>query len=491
MYLGVDLGTSSVKALLIDERGVIVGEGSASLSLHRPHQLWAEQDPQDWLSAATVAVCGLPAAQRAKVQAIGLTGQMHGATLLDAADKPLRPAILWNDGRAFAEAAAMEAAAPSPRAITGNAVMPGFTSPKLKWVAAHEPALFAQTRTVLLPKDYLRLAWTGEKATDMSDAAGTLWLDVAARDWSDALLAQCALGRAHMPRLLEGPQIFGRLTAAASAALGIPAVPVIAGGGDNAASAIGVGLIAPGQAFLSLGTSGVLFVVDPQFAPNPGRGVHAFCHALPGLWHRMAVMLSAASAVDFAVRFAGYSAISEVMNDLDTPHPDDPIFLPYLSGERTPHNDAHATGVYFGLRHSTERAGLVRAALEGVAFAMADGLDALGAESIGEICVVGGGARLGAWGPILATALGRTLLYRKGGEAGAALGAARLAQLGGSGAALSDVCRPGALKAEIAPSPQLAAFQSPRRAIFQRLYRDLALAFHQHGSAALSKEVVA
>lgn len=479
MYLGIDLGTSSVKALLIDDNGAVESQASAPLSVSRPQPLWSEQAPADWIAATIAAVRAQPAQARAKVQGVGLSGQMHGAVALDADDRVLRPAILWNDGRAFGECAALEAREPRLRAITGNQAMPGFTAPKLEWLRAHEPNIFAATRTVLLPKDYLRLWLSGEKVSEMSDAAGTLWLDVAARDWSDAALAATGLDRAHMPRLVEGASVSATLRAQAADALGLPRTPIAGGGGDNAASAMGVGVIAPGQAFLSLGTSGVLFVVTAQFRPNPDKGVHAFCHALPGLWHQMAVLLSAASAVDFAAQIAGFGDVAEAVAALAAPAGADPIFLPYLSGERTPHNDAHAKGVFFGLTHDTTRHGLIRAAMEGVAFGFADGLDALGAGDLGEIVVVGGGARLTAWGPILATALARPLTYRDGGDSAAALGAARLAQMAVTGARAAEVCPPGALIRVCDPRPDWADPIAARRAVFKRLYSNLAATFRE------------
>jgi xylulokinase len=364
---------------------------------------------------------------------------MHGATLLDGADRPIRPAILWNDGRAAAECAELERREPRSRAITGNLAMPGFTAPKLLWVAAHEPDAFARTRRVLLPKDYLRLRMTGAAASEMSDAAGTLWLDVGARRWSEAMLAATGLKPSAMPELFEGSQATGTLRPEVAAAWGVPADAVVAGGaGDNAAGAAGVGVIRPGDAFLSLGTSGVLFVADAGFAPNPAEAVHAFCHCLPGTWHRMSVILSAASALSWLARLLGGTE-PELLAEAEAADPDigELLFLPYLSGERTPHNDPTATGVFLGLTHATGRPQLVRALLEGVAFAFADGQAALTAAgtAIGEVSVIGGGARSQFWGRILAAALNRPLHYPAGGELGPAFGAARLGRLAATGEA--------------------------------------------------------
>src|SRR5579863_6616067 len=278
MYLGVDLGTSALKAVLVDERQAVVAASSVGLTVERPQPLWAEQHPAAWWAALVTAVAQLRGqlpTEFAAIEAIGLTGQMHGATLLDAADRVLRPCILWNDGRSGAECAALEAREPRLRQITGNQAMPGFTAPKLLWVARHEPETFSRLRSVLLPKDYLRLRLTGTKASDTSDAAGTLWLDVAARRWSPFALAATGLDQAAMPELFEGNAISGRLLPALAQAWGLRRETIIAAGaGDNAAAAIGLGLIEPGDGFVSLGTSGVVFEVDAGFNPAPERGVH-------------------------------------------------------------------------------------------------------------------------------------------------------------------------------------------------------------------------
>jgi xylulokinase len=483
MYLGIDLGTSSVKAVIVDDGEVVVAQASAPLSVSRPHPLFSEQDAGDWWSATVHAILQLPASVRASVRAIGLAGQMHGATLLDSADVPLRPAILWNDGRSSAQCAELERREPQARTITGNIMMPGFTAPKLLWVAQHEPALFARTATVLLPKDFLRLKLTGERVSEMSDASGTGWLDVARRDWSDAMLAATGLSRANMPRLIEGSAQSGQLTAQAAQLLGMDRVPVAGGGGDNAASAVGMGVIAPGQAFLSLGTSGVLFVVTDRFRPNPQRAAHAFCHALPGCWHQMAVLLSAASALDWVAQLLGATDLPQLVESAQARElsAESPYFLPYLSGERTPHNDPHARGVFFGLEHGTAPADLVAAVLEGVALAFADGLDVLleAGGRVDEISMTGGGARLAYWGQLLAAALNRPLTYRAGSEIGAALGAARLARMAVTGESAATVCRLPPIVRVVKPDPQLAALLAQRRGIFMRLYRDLRTVFQE------------
>jgi len=483
MYLGIDLGTSSVKAVIVDEHEAVIAQASAPLAVSRPQPLFSEQDANDWWRAALESMLRLPAAARARVRGIGLSGQMHGATLLDRTDAPLRPAILWNDGRSAAECLELEQREPRARAITGNIMMPGFTAPKLAWVARHEPELFARTTMVLLPKDFLRLKLTGERVSDMSDASGTGWLDVARRDWSDAMLSASGLSRANMPRLVEGTAVSGQLTAAVAEQVGMNRVPVAGGAGDNAASAVGMGIIAPGQAFLSLGTSGVLFAVTDRFRPNPERAAHAFCHAIPQRWHQMAVLLSAASALDWVAQLVGVTDLARLVESAQARglRRDSPYFLPYLSGERTPHNEPRARGVFFGLTHETGPPDLVAAVLEGVALAFADGQDVL-LESggvIDEISMTGGGARLGYWGQLLAAALNQPLTYRAGSEIGAALGAARLGRIATTGEPAATVCRLPPIVRVIAPDPQLAALLAQRRGHFQQLYRDLRNLFQE------------
>jgi xylulokinase len=483
MFLGIDIGTSSVKAVLIDAQDRLVAQGSSPLTVERPQNLWSEQEADSWWKATVAAVRALPEAERKKVEAVGLSGQMHGATLLDAADKPLRPAILWNDGRSEKECAILERQEPKSREITGNLAMPGFTAPKLVWVKRHEPEIFAKTKLVLLPKDYVRLKLTGEKVSDMSDAAGTLWLDVAKRDWSDEMLAATDLTRAHMPALAEGSAPTGKVLPAVAKELGIPEVVVAGGGGDNAASAVGLGIVKTGEAFLSLGTSGVLFVVTDKFRPNPAKAAHAFCHAVPGRWHQMAVMLSAAANLDWVMALCGFKDIPDTFTSAEKKglHARSPIFLPYLSGERTPHNDPTARGVFFGLSPETDKADLAYAAMEGVAFAFADGLDVLmeAGSTIGEISVTGGGARIPFWGRLLASALGKPMTYREGGEVGAAYGAARLGRLALTGEDPDQVCVMPKITRVVEPEPALAEKLAQRRLIYASLYQNLKKAFRE------------
>lgn len=471
MFLGIDIGTSGVKAILLSPRGVVVAQTSAPLAVSHPHPLWSEQAPADWWRATCRAVLQLPADLRARLEGVGLAGQMHGATLLGADDSVLRPAILWNDGRSHAECAALEQAEPRAREITGNLAMPGFTAPKLLWLRAHEPDIFDAVRSVLLPKDFVRLCMTGDKASDLSDSAGTLWLDGEARDWSDAMLSACGLDRGQVPRLFEGPQITGTLRSEVAADWGMDRVPVAAGGGDNAAGAAGVGVIADGDALLSLGTSGVIFVATDAFRPNPGRAVHAFCHCLPDLWHQMSVHLSAASCLDWGARALGmdvpaFLAAAEAAGPAAGPE----LFLPFLTGERTPHNDPHLRAGFLGLGPDSDPGRLAAAVLEGVAFAHADGLDALreAGTEIASLAVIGGGARSRHWGTIIAAALGVRLDYLEGGEVGPALGAAKLALMAVTGASARDACARPPVRESILPDPLLAERLAPKRETFRR-----------------------
>jgi xylulokinase len=481
MYLGIDIGTSSVKAILMDESGTVIEQAASALSVSRPHALWSEQDPTDWWAATNSAVSDLDLQRRHTVKAIGLSGQMHGATLLDADNRALRPAILWNDGRSADQCAALEASIPDLGQITGNRAMPGFTAPKLQWVRENEPEIFAKVKTVLLPKDYVRLRMTGELASDMSDSAGTLWMDVGKRDWSDVMLAATGLDRSHMPKLFEGSEFTGELRAELAEAWGMGRVPVAAGGGDNAAGAVGVGVVRPGDAFLSLGTSGVLFLANGGYTPNPAGGVHSFCHALPGRWHQMSVILSAASCVDWAYKLCGMKDAAQMFAAIEArgaPATSE-MFLPYLSGERTPHNDPNAQGVLFGLTHESDAAAIGQAVLEGVAFAFRDGMDALtdSGAHIDSITVIGGGAKSKYWGKILASVLGRPLIYRDGGEVGPAYGAARLAQIAHAKSAIDAVCAAPAILHVAEPDDALSEYYSTRLPKFRSLYTQLKTSF--------------
>ena len=405
MFLGLDLGTSGVKALLIDDAQSPIAEGHAPLTVERPHSNWSEQDPNSWITACKAAIAAVRAEAPqafAALKGIAVSGQMHGATLLDEADNPLRPAILWNDGRSAAQCEALEARADF-RGIGGNIVMAGFTAPKLEWVRQNEPEVFAKTRKVLLPKDYVGLWLTGRHMSEMSDAAGTLWLDVGKRDWSDALLAATGLDRSHMPQLIQS-------------------------------------------------------------------AVHSFCHALPDTWHQMGVILSATDSLNWLADLAGRSAKDLTTAIDDLPSAASPVtFLPYLSGERTPHNAPDASASFLGLKRQHGLTEMTQAVMEGVAFALNDcrrAIDQSGAP-LTSAWVAGGGSQSKAWLNMIAAATGLTLKVPASGSQGAALGAARLAM---AASGMTDVFGTPDLQESIAPDPALAAFYAERQKLFRNVY---------------------
>ncbi|MDE1157662.1 MAG: xylulokinase [Neorhizobium sp.] len=476
MYLGLDLGTSGVKAMLMDGEQRIVGSANGSLDVSRPHSGWSEQAPADWVRATEEAVAGLKEKfpkELAAVKGIGLSGQMHGATLLDASDTVLRPSILWNDTRSFAEAAALDAD-PRFRAITGNIVFPGFTAPKLAWVKKHEPEIFAKVAKVLLPKDYLRLWLAGEHISEMSDSAGTSWLDTGARKWSAELLAATDLSEDQMPSLVEGTDAAGTLRAELAQKWGMGEGVVIAGGaGDNAASACGMGTVSHGSAFVSLGTSGVLFAATDSYLPKPESAVHAFCHALPKTWHQMGVILSATDALNWHAKVSGRPA-AELVGELgeELKAPTGVTFLPYLSGERTPHNDAAIRGAFIGLEHESSRAVLTQAVLEGVTFAIRDNLEALKSAGtpVERVTAIGGGSRSRYWLASIATALGVPVDIPADGDFGAAFGAARLGLIAATGADPVAVCAAPHTEATVEPVAALAGAYEEAYGRYRALY---------------------
>lgn len=456
MYLGLDLGTSGLKALVLDDAQAVMAEATAPLTVQRPADGWSEQDPGSWIVAAEVALDQIAGQiDMGAIKGIGLSGHMHGATLLDAADQVLRPCILWNDTRSAQEAAVLDDN-PDFRRLTGNIVFPGFTAPKLAWVHNHEPENFAKVAKVLLPKDYLRLWLTGEHVAEMSDAAGTSWLDVGARDWSDDLLAATGLDRDAMPRLVEGSATSGQLRSALAERWGMEEIPVAGGGGDNAASAVGVGVVKPGEAFVSLGTSGVLFAASSAYQPDAASAVHTFCHALPDTWHQMGVILAAADALNWWAGIAGADAatLTGALGPLQAPGR--ALFLPYLGGERTPHNDADVRGQFLHLGHETDRDALTRAVLEGVTHAFRDSYDALTdtGTRIERLIGVGGGTRSDYWVQAIATALDLPIELPQAGDFGGAFGAARLGLMAATGAG-----------AEVANAPPIARVVEPDRTL--------------------------
>jgi xylulokinase len=473
--LGIDIGTSAVKVALVGDDDKVIASASRALSVSRPHPGFSEQNPEDWWKAASDGLDELHAQHKdalAQTVAIGLSGQMHGATLLDASGAVLRPCILWNDGRSEAECVELERNWPTLRTVTGNRAMPGFTAPKLLWVKKHEPAIFKRTAKVLLPKAWLRWKLCGEYIEDLSDASGTLWLDVGQRRWSEDALAACSLTLDHMPRAVEGQAVAGQLAPSLAARWGMQSAPLIAGGaGDNAAGAVAVGAVHPGDAFVSLGTSGVLWATTARFAPNPQRGVHAFCHAVPDTWHQMGVLLAAAACLAWWASVTGRSE-PELLAEIDAKNdaPSSVWFAPYLSGERTPHNDARVRGGFLGLAADTPRAALTRAVLEGVAYALRDAQEALAAAgtTLHEAALIGGGARSPLWAQIIADVLGITMHQVAESDIGCALGAARLARMA-AGEGLS-VARAATRLRSFEPRPAVHAMHVERHRQWQRLY---------------------
>lgn len=460
-FIGLDLGTSSLKAILIDENQRMLAEHTVPLTVQRPHDGWAEQDPHSWEVATITALKALGETNDLRdVQGMGISGHMHGAVLLDGASHVLRPCMLWNDTRASVEAAEMDAD-PQFREITGNIMFPGFTAPKVEWVRRNEPEIFAKMYTVLLPKDFLRMSLSGQKVSDMSDAAGTGWFDPRTRDWSDTLLAKCGLNRDHMPRLAEGSAPTGRVKGWIGNKAGLPQITIAGGAGDNAAAAIGAGVVHDGTAFVSLGTSGVLFAANDAYRPAPATAVHTFCHAVPDTWHQMGVILAATDALEWLSRLTGQSA-AELTADLGPLQaPSKTLFLPYLGGERTPHNDAHIRGQFLHLDHATDARAATRAVLEGVSFAFADCQAALATTgtTLQSALALGGGSKSDYWLAALATALNIPLDVPKSGDFGAALGAARLGMMAATGADVSIATRPPIAKTVDPHSDLTEAFQ--------------------------------
>ncbi|WP_071673840.1 xylulokinase [Nioella nitratireducens] len=475
MYLGLDLGTSGLRAVLVDADGALVASSECAWPVSHPAPGWSEQDPADWIAGCQSAIAKLkqdaPHAL-ATLRGIGLSGQMHGATLLDASDEVLRPCILWNDTRSHAEAAALDAT-PGVRDLSGNIVFPGFTAPKLLWVETHEPEVFGKTAKVLLPKDYLRLWLTGEHVSDMSDAAGTSWLDVAKRDWSDALLATGHMGRDQMPALVEGSESSGQLRAELAADWGILGpVAVAGGGGDNAAAACGVGCFREGHGFVSLGTSGVLLAAKDRFAPAPETAVHSFCHAVPETWYQMGVILAATDCLNWLSKTLSESPATLAGKLPDTiTGPAQTLFLPYLSGERTPHNDADIRGAFVGLDIGSDQQNLTQSVMEGVSFALRDSLEALKSTGtdLQSVLAIGGGTQSRFWLESLATILGLPLDLPAKGEFGAALGAARLA-MAACGARIHDIMTPPDVAETIDPRTDLQAAYDDSYARYRALY---------------------
>lgn len=477
MYLGIDLGTSAVKAFLMDDRQIRIGSASVEIAVVTPKPGHVEQEPSQWERATDAAILQLKAGtpdELGAVRGIGLSGHMHGATLVDASDKVIRPCILWNDTRSHLEASELDGK-PAFRRLSGNIVFPGFTAPKLLWVQRNEPENFARVRWVLLPKDHLRLWLSGEHISEMSDAAGTAWLDVGKRAWSRQLLAETGLDVHNMPGLVEGTQRAGTLRAELASRWGMASGVVIAGGaGDNAATAIGTGTVREGEAFVSLGTSGVIFAANDGFRPLPQSAVHTFCHALPGKWHQMGVILAAADSLNWLATITGTSqaALAGEMGDT-LQAPGGEVFLPYVSGERTPHNDALIRAAFTGIGKQSDRKALTQAVMEGVAFAFADALSALALAGTkpSRAFVVGGGSHSRYWLKAVATALDLPLDLPGNGDFGAALGAARLGMIAATGADPLSVITAPAIAETIEPVAALRPAYGERLAKYRQHYQ--------------------
>ena len=490
--LGLDVSTTATKAIVLDRDGAVVGLAAEEYAYATPRPRWSEQDPELWWRAA----CGaIPAALRAAgiapeaIDAIGLTGQMHGLVLLDADDRVLRPAILWNDQRTGAQCDAIRATVGSERliAITGNDALTGFTAPKLLWVRDEEPEVFAATAHVLLPKDLVRLRLSGDHAVDRADGAGTLLFDLARRDWSPEVLAALGVDPAWMPTTYEGPAVTGVVSASGAAATGLRAgTPIVAGGGDQAAAAVGLGSVRPGVVSVSLGTSGVVFATTDRPVVEPRGRVHAFCHSVPDRWHVMGVMLSAAGSLrwfrDALAPGTAFDALTAEAGAVP-PGSDGLLFLPYLTGERTPHPDPLARGAFVGLTVGHGRPHLARAVLEGVAFGLRDGLDLMGEVGVraSEVRVTGGGSRSPLWRQILADVLEADVRTTSTAE-GAAQGAAILAAVGaGWFASVDAACDAFVSVGEaLAPTEAVPAYREAH-ARYRGLYPALAPTFHALG----------
>jgi xylulokinase len=489
--IGIDASTTATKAVLVDAAGAVRGIGVSEYGTSSPQPLWSEQDPALWWGGTVEAIRSVLASAGASgqdVAAIGLTGQMHGAVLLGRADRVLRPAILWNDQRTGAECDAIRSTIGRERliAITGNDALTGFTAPKLVWVRDHEPEIWSRIAHVLLPKDYVRLRLTGEHAVDKADGAGTLLFDLAARDWSPELVSALGIDPAWLPPTFEGPEVTGAVSADAAAATGLrDGTPVVAGGGDQSANAVGVGAVSPGVVALSLGTSGVVFAAtaSPLYEPN-GR-VHAFCHAVPGRWHMMSVMLSAAGSLRW---FRDALAAGVAFGDLVEPvaaipaGSDGILFLPYLTGERSPHPDPLARGAFVGLTVRHDRRHLTRAVLEGVAYGLRDGLDlmvAAGMPRPQRIHASGGGIASPLWRQILADVLDAEIATVATTE-GAAYGAALLAAVGAGWFPTVDAAVDACVSVTPMASPgtDRAAYAAGHRT-YQGLYPALAPTFRR------------
>ncbi len=481
MYLGIDIGTSAVKFVIVDADQTILATAERPLAPVQPKPLWSEDDPEKWWQAVA---SGLDELARdhprpmAAVAGLGLSGQMHSAVFLDEKDEPVRPAILWNDGRSTKEAAELAQLGLDLQCETGVLPMPGFTGPKFLWLTRNEPDAARRTRTLLLAKDFIRLKLSGEKVTEVTDAAGAWLLDEGRRRWSDRALAACGIDRSLLPALTESRAPSGLVKADLAARWGLSRKVVIAAGaGDVAAGGIGAGIVNPGDGFISLGTSAQIFLADTAHQPDPGRLVHAFCHALPDRWFRMAALLNGASPLSVFARWSGTRDVATLLAEAEAGFngPSSLLALPYLYGERTPHNDPLARAAIIGMTYSTTRADVVQAILEGVAFSLADGLDVLAAASARpkSVALIGGGARSAFWAKLIASILDLSLVRFEASDRGPAYGAARLARLAVTNEDAQRVVVPPPIRDVITPDAALCEAYRPRIEAFRTLYKAL------------------
>ena len=477
-YLGFDLGTSALKAVLVNGRQQLLASAELKLAISRPKPGWSEQNPEDWWQGL-VRLCRKlarqePAAWRG-VRAIGFSGQMHAAVLLDKMGQVIRPAILWNDNRAAGEARDLNRRLPEIGRIAGVPAMASFTAPKLIWLKRHEPRHFDRLAHLLAAKDYLRFRLSGAIVTDPCDGAGMLLLDEASRGWSLPIAAAAGIDPAVLPEIAEGSAASSRLSAAAARLLGLaPGLPIATGAGDAAAGAISIGAINEGDGFVSLGTSAQYFISTASYRPQPERLVHAFAHGLPQRWFQMAAMLNGASPLAWLQKLTGMGNLGRELAAAEAAGaaPGPLLFLPYLQGERTPHDDPHARAAFLGLSPASGRTEMLQAVLDGVALALADCQDVLAqAGSRAEVLsVIGGGARSPYWMKLIAAALDRELLLHEGAEFGPAFGAARLARLARTGEAPQTVCGKPPVSRHILPDPRLAEAYRRRLPEFRKLY---------------------
>ena len=438
MYIGIDLGTSSIKMILVDNEQNILATANANLTIQTSKDGYSEQNPKEWIQASTNCLEILKSKKPkefSEIISIGISGHMHGATLIDDAGKVIRPCILWNDTRSYQECREFEDQNFDVRSITGNLTMPGFTAPKINWIKNNEPENFNKISKVLLPKDYLRFYLTGEYFSEMSDASGTLWLDIKKRKWSDKLLSCSFLNEKHMPKLVEGNDAAGKLRKKIKDHFNFNnEVIVVGGAGDNAAAAVGMGITQQNQSFISLGTSGVFFTPTKNYLSNTGDAVHSFCHCLPNKWHLMSVMLSASNCLDWICSITNTS-ISKTLQNVENYFSDPDLisnssyFLPYLSGERTPHNDPHIRASFHSMKTNTDATNLQYSVIEGISFGILDGVHSIQKvnNNFDKIFIVGGGSKSSFWIELLASLLNRKLSVCSQSEFGAALGVARLA----------------------------------------------------------------